>query len=897
MESSATFDTVDIEKVSPMMQHYLQTKKENKDCILFYRLGDFYELFFDDAKVASKELELTLTGKACGLEERAPMCGVPFHAVDSYLTKLVGRGYKVAICEQTEDPKLAKGIVKREVTRIVTPGTNLNMQSLEETKNNYIMSVLYSPDNIGISIADVTTGDYYLTEVDSLREALDEIGKYMPSEIICNESFSVSGVDMDDLRNRMQIFVNPLDARYFDEDSSKRLLMKHFKVSSLIGLGVDDFPNGVVAAGALLQYLIDMQKSDIGNITHIYPYLASKYMLLDSSTRRNLELVETMRDKQKRGTLLWVLDKTKTAMGARTLRSFIEQPLIDRDEIIKRQSAVESLVKNVVSREEIREYLGPIYDLERLMSKIVYKTANPRDLLAFRNSISMIPAIKTALLDEQDNKELSDLQDNLDPLRDIYELIDQAIVEEPPLAIKESGIIKEGFDADIDHFREAGTNGKTWLAEMEEKERDKTGIKNLRIKYSNVFGYSFEVTNSFKDKVPDYFIRKQTLTNCERYTTPELKELEDTILNAQDKLNNLEYEMFCKIRDSIALEIDRIQTTAKAIALLDVYASLAYVAEKNHYVKPSMNEKGIINIKEGRHPVVEKMLDTSDMFISNDTYLDNKKHCISIITGPNMAGKSTYMRQTALIVLMAQIGSFVPATKADMCVVDRIFTRVGASDDLGSGQSTFMVEMNEVANILRNATPDSLLILDEIGRGTSTYDGLAIAWAVTEHISNRKILGAKTLFATHYHELTELEGKMDNVNNYCIAVKENGDDIVFLRKIVKGGADKSYGIQVAKLAGVPDMVIDRAKEIVTELTDNDITEKVQSIARDNKGDKKVKVKHYDEVDTHQMSLFDTVTDEDVLKRLQEIDITTLTPMDALNTLYKLQSDLKNRWKS
>ena len=472
-----------------------------------------------------------------------------------------------------------------------------------------------------------------------------------------------------------------------------------------------------------------------------------------------------------------------------------------------------------------------------------------------------------------------------------------AIVEEPPLTVKESGIIKDGFDKDIDTFREAGTNGKSWLAQLEDEEKEKTGIKNLKIKYSNVFGYSFEVTNSFKDKVPDYFIRKQTLTNCERYTTPKLKELEDTILNAQDKLNNLEYEMFCKIRDSIALEIDRIQETAKALALLDVYASLAYVAEKNHYVKPSINEKGVFNIKNGRHPVVELMLDSSDMFISNDTYLDNKKHCISIITGPNMAGKSTYMRQTALISLMMQIGSFVPAEKADICVVDRIFTRVGASDDLGSGQSTFMVEMNEVANILRNATPNSLLILDEIGRGTSTYDGLAIAWAVTEHISNRKILGAKTLFATHYHELTELEGKMDNVNNYCIAVKENGDDIVFLRKIVKGGADKSYGIQVAKLAGVPDMVIDRAKEIVAELTDNDITGKVQSIAKDNKSDKKVKVKHYDDVDMDQMSLFDTVTDEDVLKRLQEIDITTLTPMDALNTLYKLQSDLKNRWKN
>ena len=891
------FESIDIEKVSPMMQHYLQTKAEYKDCILFYRLGDFYELFFDDAKVASKELELTLTGKACGLEERAPMCGVPFHAVDSYLTKLVSRGYKVAICEQTEDPKLAKGIVKRDVTRIVTPGTNLNMQSLEETKNNYIMSVLYSPDSIGISIADVTTGDYYLTEVDSLRACNDEIVKYMPSEIICNEAFTLSGIDINDLKNRLQIFVNPLDSRYYDEDSCKRLLLRHFKVSSLIGLGIDDFPNGIVAAGSLLQYLTDMQKSDISNITHIYPYLTSKYMLLDSSTRRNLELVETMRDKQKRGTLLWVLDKTKTAMGARTLRSFIEQPLIEKDEILLRQGAVDTLLKNVVTREEIREYLNPVYDLERLMSKIVFKTANPRDLLAFRNSIKMIPAIITALLDIQDDPEIKKLTENLDPLTDIHDLIDSAIVEEPPLAIKESGIIKDGFDKDIDHFREAGTNGKVWLSQLEEEEKENTGIKNLRIKYSNVFGYSFEVTNSFKDKVPDYFIRKQTLTNCERYTTPKLKELEDTILNAQDKLNNLEYDMFCKIRDSIALEINRIQSTAKSIALLDVYASLAYVAEKNRYVKPSLNEKGIINIKNGRHPVVERMLDSSDMFISNDTYLDNKKHCISIITGPNMAGKSTYMRQSALIVLMAQIGSFVPADKADICVVDRIFTRVGASDDLGSGQSTFMVEMNEVANILRNATPNSLLILDEIGRGTSTYDGLAIAWAVIEHISNRKILGAKTLFATHYHELTELEGKMDNVNNYCIAVKENGDDIVFLRKIIKGGADKSYGIQVAKLAGVPDMVIDRAKEIVSELTDNDITEKVQNIAKESKNDKKVKVQHYDDVDIDQMTLFDTVTDEDVLKRLQEIDITTLTPMDALNTLYKLQSDLKNRWKN
>ncbi|MBO5623536.1 MAG: DNA mismatch repair protein MutS, partial [Butyrivibrio sp.] len=521
---------------------------------------------------------------------------------------------------------------------------------------------------------------------DSLRSVMDEIYKYSPTEIICNNAFEFSGADLDELRNRLQIFVNPLDSHYYDEDQCKKLLMKHFKVSSLIGLGIDDFPNGIVASGALLQYLYDMQKSEISNITHVYPYLTSKFMLLDSSTRKNLELVETMRDKQKRGTLLWVLDKTKTAMGARLLRSFIEQPLIDKDEILLRQSSVEALVKNVVTREEIREYLGPVYDLERLMSKIVFKTANPRDLLAFRNSIKMIPAVKQALLDIEGVEGIEKIKEKLDPLKDIYDLIDQSIVEEPPLTIKESGIIKDGFDKDIDHFREAGTNGKQWLAGMEEEEKEKTGIKNLRIKYSNVFGYSFEVTNSFKDKVPEYFIRKQTLTNCERYTTPKLKELEDTILNAQDKLNNLEYEMFCKIRDSIALEIDRIQATAKALALLDVYASLAYVAERNRYVKPTINDKGVIKIKNGRHPVVEKMLDTADMFIANDTYLDNKKHCISIITGPNMAGKSTYMRQTALIALMFQIGSFVPCESADMCVVDRIFTRVGASDDLGSGQ-------------------------------------------------------------------------------------------------------------------------------------------------------------------------------------------------------------------
>nr|WP_330367156.1 DNA mismatch repair protein MutS [Butyrivibrio fibrisolvens] len=888
----------DITKVSPMMQHYLKTKEENPGCLLFYRLGDFYEMFFEDAEIVSRELELTLTGKACGLPERAPMCGIPYHAVDSYLTRLVKNGHKVAICEQVEDPKQAKGIVKRDVIRVVTPGTNIDAQSLEETQNNYIMCLYYGCDVTGIAICDVSTGDFYLTEAGKIRSVLDEIAKYQPSEIICNEAFVMSGVSLEDLKSRMGITIYPLDARYFDEDAGHKAIMKQFHVSSLIGLGIDDFKVGTIAAGAMIQYLLEMAKSDLSNITHISPYLTSKYMLLDTSTRRNLELTETLRDKQKRGTLLWVLDKTKTAMGARMLRSFIEQPLIDIEEMKARQDAVDALCGNAVSRDEIREYLSPVYDLERIMSRISYKTANPRDLLSFRNSIRMLPAIRIALEDMKGNKELDRIYSEIDELRDIYELIDSAIVEEPPLTIREGGMIKDGYNSDIDHFRQARSNGKQWLAELESKVKEETGIKTLRIKYSNVFGYAFEVTNSFKDLVPETFTRKQTLANCERYTTPELKELEDTILNAEDKLNGLEYDVFCEVRDSVCAQIQRIQRTAKAIAALDVYASLSYVAERNHYVKPLLSENGTIRIKEGRHPVVEAMMDRTDLFISNDTFLDNKKHLISIITGPNMAGKSTYMRQTALIVLMAQIGSFVPATSAEIGIVDRIFTRVGASDDLGSGQSTFMVEMNEVANILRNATSKSLLILDEIGRGTSTYDGLSIAWAVIEHIANRKYLGAKTLFATHYHELTELEGKLDSVRNYCIAVKEKGDDIVFLRKIIKGGADKSYGIEVARLAGIPAMVTDRAKQICSELVNSDITEKVQEIAAltDEKPSKKSAAKHYDQVDLNQMSLFESVSDEDILKELEEIDITNMTPMDALNTLYKLQSDLKNRWK-
>lgn len=879
-------------ELTPMMQQYMKTKEEYKDCILFYRLGDFYEMFFDDALTASRELEITLTGKNCGLEERAPMCGVPYHSVDGYLNRLVSKGYKVAICEQVEDPATAKGIVKREVVRIATPGTNLDTQALDETRNNYLMCITYIADRFGVSIADVTTGDYFVTEIDDSGKLFDEIYKFMPSELICNEAFYMSGMDLTDLKERLGITIYAQDAWYFDDAICEQTLKEHFHCSTLEGLGLADYDCGMVAAGALLLYLKETQKTSLSHMSRLTPYVTGKYMLLDSSTRRNLELCETLREKQKRGSLLWVLDKTKTAMGARNLRKYIEQPLIDLKSIQERLDAVEEFKNNAISREEIREYLTPVYDLERLVSKVTYQTANPRDLIAFESSLSMLPHIKCILSDLQCDLNRK-LYEELDPLEDLCALIRNAIKEEPPIAMKEGGIIKDGYNEEVDKLRSAKSDGKEWLAKLEAQEREKTGIKNLRIKYNKVFGYYLEVTNSFKNMVPDYYTRKQTLANAERYIIPELKELEDTILGAEDKLYALEYELYCKVRDTIAKEVVRIQTTARAVAQIDTFASLALTAEQNNYVRPRMNEKGVIDIKDGRHPVVEKMI-PNDMFITNDTYLNDKKKRISIITGPNMAGKSTYMRQTALIVLMAQIGSFVPASSADIGLVDRIFTRVGASDDLASGQSTFMVEMTEVANILRNATSKSLLILDEIGRGTSTFDGLSIAWAVIEHISSSKLLGAKTLFATHYHELTELEGKIDNVNNYCIAVKEKGDDIIFLRKIVKGGADKSYGIQVARLAGVPVSVTDRAKEIVEELVHADITTRIKDIAVQGSVPK-VKTKKYDEVDLTQMSLFDTVKDDDVLLELQNLDVSNLTPIDALNTLYQLQNKLKNRW--
>ncbi len=882
---------------TPMMMQYLETKEQYKDCILFYRLGDFYEMFFEDAITVSRELELTLTGKSCGQEERAPMCGIPYHAVDGYLNRLISKGYRVAICEQVEDPKAAKGLVKREVTRIVTPGTNLNTQAMDETRNNYLMGIAYLDGFFGVSTVDVTTGDYYVTQVEELRQAMDEIIKFAPSELIYNATLELSGIDLSDLKNRLNIALTPLADWYFDEEICEKELKQHFKVGALDGLGLKDFEIGTIAAGSVLRYLYETQKNSLSHITRLLTYLPGKYMVIDSATRRNLELTETLREKQKRGSLLWVLDKTKTAMGARMLRSFIEQPLIKKQDIEERLDAIEELNRHVITREEMREYLDAIYDLERLMGRVSYKSANPRDLIALMNSLKMLPNIRI-LAEELNAPEWKQIYEDIDPLQDIACLIEAAIDPEPPLTIKEGGIIRPGYNEEVDRLRLAKTEGKTWLANLEAEEREQTGIKNLKIKFNRVFGYYLEVTNSYKELVPQEWIRKQTLANAERYTTPELKKMEEDILGAEDKLFSLEYDLFTEIREKIADEVLRIQQTAKAVAKADAYVSLAVVAERNRYVRPAINENGVINIKNGRHPVVEQMI-PNDMFVENDTYLDNDSHRVSIITGPNMAGKSTYMRQTALIVLMAQVGSFVPAESAQIGIADRIFTRVGASDDLASGQSTFMVEMTEVANILRNATRNSLLILDEIGRGTSTYDGLSIAWAVVEHIADAKKLGAKTLFATHYHELTELEGRLNSVNNYCIAVKEQGEDIIFLRKIIKGGADKSYGIQVAKLAGVPEDVLHRAYEIAEQLTQNDInTAGISDAEKSGKAfeEKEAKpAKKSGKTETPgQLSLFGEPAEDysDVIDALKGIDISQMTPMSAMNKLYELQEMLK-----
>lgn len=882
---------IGVAKLSPMMEQYVATKEKYKDCILFYRLGDFYEMFFDDAILASKELEITLTGKDCGMEERAPMCGIPFHAADTYINQLVKKGYKVAIGEQVEDPKLAKGLVKREVIRIVTPGTNLSSESLEESKNNYLMCISYVGKNYGISVTDLSTGVFKTCQIQQAEKVVDEINKFQPSEVLYQ-----AGVEQVEeihaVCERLQVSHTEAPDYYFNLETDEETLKRQFHINSIEGLGLKDSPACVASCGALMQYLHETQMSSLSHINHIETYSVDSFMILDSATRRNLELTETLRDKQKRGSLLWVLDKTKTAMGARKLREFVEQPLLYKDAIEKRLDAIEAINKELIVREELREYLNTIYDLERLLTRIALKTANPRDLLAFKTSIQYLPDIYN-LLRELPCERINEIYEDYDSLEDLYDLLEQAIMEEPPVSIKEGGIFKQGYRDEIDELRLAKTECKTWLADLESKEREKTGIKGLKIKYNKVFDYYFEVTNSFKSLVPDYFIRKQTLVNAERFTTDELNTLSGKILGAEDKLYALEYDCYVELREKLAAALVRVQKMAGYIAELDALCSLAYVADKNNYVRPSLNTDGVIDIKGGRHPVVEKML-ANDSFVENDTYLNNAESRISIITGPNMAGKSTYMRQTALITLMAQIGSFVPAESANIGLCDRIFTRVGASDDLASGQSTFMIEMNEVANILRNATKDSLLILDEIGRGTSTFDGLSIAWAVVEYIADPNILGAKTLFATHYHELTELEGKLSSVNNFCIAVQEEGDDIVFLRKIIKGGADRSYGIQVARLAGVPEPVLKRAREICNELIDSDITTKVKDIDIKPALSEQPKIKETRSSDYEQLSLFSSPVEMTIANELKTMDLNNMTPIKAMLYLQELQERLKQQ---
>ena len=872
------------ERLSPMMEHYLKTKEEYKDCILFYRLGDFYEMFFDDALLVSKELELTLTGKDCGMAERAPMCGIPFHAADIYITKLVDNGHKVAICEQVQDPKLAKGLVERKVIRIVTPGTNMAEETLSEDKNNYLMCISYSGSEYGLAVTDISTGSFYTTSVENGSKIIDEINKFEPSEIIYQEAFAMSGTNISMVSDKLGIAVSEAPDHYFKYNDCIDSIKRQLNITSIEGLGLKDFDACIISSGALLKYLFDTQMSLLSQINDIKLYFADEYMLIDSATRRNLELTETLRDKRRQGSLLWVLDKTKTAMGARKLRMFVEQPLLKKSEIEERLDSIEALGNDVISRDEMREYLSSVYDLERLMTRISIKTANPRDMLSLKNSLKLLPYIKD-LIKCFDSSLLNDMYQNFDTLDDIYEILEASINPDAPITIKEGGIFKAGYSELIDEYKNIRGNAKSLLAALEDKEREASGIKNLRIKYNKVFGYYLEVTNSFKDKVPEHFIRKQTLANAERFTTDELNILSDKILGAEDKLYGLEYDEYCALRDKLSLEVKRVQKTAEYIAILDALASLSYVAGKNRYVRPNINENGVIDIKGGRHPVVERMTE-DDSFIPNDTFLDNLGNRISIITGPNMAGKSTYMRQSAIIVLMAQIGSYVPADSADICICDRIFTRVGASDDLASGQSTFMVEMSEVANILRNATKDSLIILDEIGRGTSTFDGLAIAWAVVEYIADSDILGAKTLFATHYHELTELEGKLSAVNNYCIAIKQQGESIVFLRKIIRGGADRSYGVEVAKLAGVPSAVINRAREISDYLADEDVTGKV----KDLKVEKSVKNKKKQE-ETGQLSFFANAEEMSITAELRSMDLNNMTPIKAMLYLEELKKRL------
>ena len=866
--------------ISPMMQKYLETKEEYKDCILFYRLGDFYEMFFEDALIAARELEITLTGKDCGLPERAPMAGIPHHAAEVYAEKLIEKGYKVAICEQLEDPKTAKGIVKRGVIRILTPGTIVESNLLEEKKNNYIMSICKSGIYFGVSVCDISTGEFYSSEIKSENNfalLLDEIARFAPSEIIANSMMFECQEEMDKIRERFSIYMSRFSDKFFTDDVGNLTLDYNIIENKKEVTNLKEKPLAVKSINALLEYLNETQMTSLEHINTITIYSLSKYMSLDINARRNLEITEKMRDKSKKGTLLWVLDKTSTSMGGRLLRRWLNDPLLEVKEIQERLDAVKELKDNMMLRGEITDTLKKVYDIERLAGKMTYGNANARDMITLKNSLERLPEVKSVLAMCQSHK-LKELYENLDELKDVFALIEKSIVEDPPMTIKDGGIIKLGYDKEIDTLKKASTEGKTWLAKLEADEKEKTGIKTLKVGYNKVFGYYIEVSKSFVSQVPERFIRKQTLTTGERYITDELKTIENQILGAEEKVVNLEYNAFVEIRTEIAKNIKRLQKTANVVSTLDVLSSFAQVAEDMNYCMPVVKDDGIIKIKEGRHPVIEKMIGSGN-FVPNDTYLDKEGDRLAIITGPNMAGKSTYMRQVALITLMAQVGSFVPATEAQIGVVDKIFTRVGASDDLSIGQSTFMVEMMEVATILKEATENSLVILDEIGRGTSTYDGLSIAWAVAEYIANKEKCGAKTLFATHYHELIELADKQEGIKNYSIAVKEKGEDIIFLRKIVEGGTDESYGIHVARLAGVPKVVTKRADEILTSLE----RKSMLSGKKQEKENKKVVEGQFD--------MFNFKLAE-IAHEIDKINLNELTPIDALNTLMKIKEKMK-----
>ena len=863
-------------ELSPMMQNYFETKEKYKDSILFYRLGDFYEMFFDDAITASRELEITLTGRACGLEEKAPMCGVPFHAAEMYISRLIQKGYKVAICEQLEDPKKTKGIVKRDVIRVITPGTVIETNMLDEKKNNYIMAIAKQNSFYGIAVCDVSTGDFYATQITQnhqFEKLLDEFARYMPSEIVINPVMEQEQKEIDQIKERSDVFVSvEEETKFANNDTLKNYQILNSKSEPIEDLAL--YPLSIFAINGLLSYLSDTQKISLEHMNTIKIYEIQKYMALDIHARRNLELTERMRDKTKKGSLIWVLDKTATSMGGRLLRRWVNDPLVDIYEIQSRLDAVEELKDNLMLRGELIEVLRKVYDMERLAGKISYGNANARDLNSLKSSLSKLPEVKE-ILSQFHTDMLKQLYEDLDVLEDIEKLIDRAIVEEPPISIKEGGIIKKGYHTQIDEYRSASIEGKNWIIDIETKEKEKTGIKNLKVGYTRLFGYYIEVTKSFLNQVPEYFIRKQTLANAERFITEELKAIEDKILGAEEKVIDLEYQEFVKIREEIGKNVRRLQTSANIVATLDCLNSLAIIADEYEYVKPQITTDGVIDIQEGRHPVIEKILPTRT-FVENDTVLNTKDIRTAIITGPNMAGKSTYMRQVALITLMAQIGSFVPAKEAKIGIVDKIFTRVGASDDLSMGQSTFMVEMMEVANILNEATEKSLVILDEIGRGTSTYDGMSIAWAVAEYMNES--IGCKTLFATHYHELTQLEGKLEGIKNYSVAVKEKGEDVIFLRKIIEGGTDESYGIHVAKLAGVPKVVTTKANKILKSLERT--SKKINDIQEDKK-------KVDGQLDFYNYKL------ADIGHELEKIDLNEITPIDAFNTLMKMKEMMED----